>query len=193
MPRNTVTIVVKAPRRLVVAMIHALPAVLRGRAGVDTRLTDTVLVRMGLTVQRFTSQAFRQKANGGADASGLYWKPLSRYTIQKKRRTAPANAKKILREFNHLVTSLEPALRPMNATPTPPVRPLQVFRLRPGQVTIGTSRPHANQHHTGRGRPLRRLWPHPRQWPNTWWSELLNQTRMGTIAVLTTLLGGRTP
>jgi hypothetical protein len=147
--------------------------------------TRQVLVRIGLAMQGVISRAFKRKSDGGLDATGAKWKPLSPVTVAKKKRTAPQNARRILREHDLLLHSLEPAVRPENAPSFPPRRPFQVFRVGPRGIEIGTSRPFALLHHRGTRRlPRRPLWPDPRQWPASWWARVLAEARAGAMKYL---------
>lgn len=68
----------------------------------------------------------------------------------------------------------------------------QVFRVAPGEVTVGTSRAWAWAHHSGApGRlPRRPLWPEPSAWPSSWWLDLLGQAARGAADLLVYILGG---
>jgi hypothetical protein len=187
----TRTITVQASRREVVALLRSLPARASGHQHVGATSTQRLYVRIGLTVQDFLYRAFRQKSQGQADATGLRWPKLAPLTIRLKRRTAPANATKILREFDDLSRSLEPAARPADAQPLPPRRRLQVFELRTGSITLGTRRPYALAHHQGVPQlrlPQRRLWPEPSRWVRSWWERFLSQSRLGLMDLIETLL-----
>lgn len=187
----SVTITVRASKPQVLTLLRTLPAVLAGKHPVPA--TQKLMTRLGLTLQGLVSDAFITKSLGFADNSGLRWKPLAEATIRKKKRTAPANAYRILQEFNDLRDSLRPMSTPEQATQIPPSKPLQVFRQEPGRVIIGTSRPHARENHEGiLGKlPQRRLWPEPRNWPSFWWQRLLRQAQLGTIQVIVETLKGR--
>lgn len=69
---------VKMSKRKVKAAIRRLPK--------DVRSAKAVWVRIGLTALQFIKEAFLVKAQGGADAAGEKWKPLSPFTIAYKRR-----------------------------------------------------------------------------------------------------------
>lgn len=192
MPVAVQTIVVRgASRARVTGLIRSLPGILSGKSSYQAAEARTVLVRAGLTVQAFLYAAFMQKAQGMSDASGLRWPKLSPYTIRKKERTAPANARRILREFDILSKSLKPATRPAAARASVPAVPQQIFRLGRGSVTLGTTRPHAGRNHRGGpGLPQRRLWPKVEQWPSVWWNRLLIETRQSIINMLKSILRG---
>lgn len=100
----------------------------------------------------------------------------------------------ILRDTGILFNSLSPAIIVgQQAPPVPPPKPpKQVFRLRSGEVGVGTSRKWAGTHHKGvPGRiPRRPLWPDPGQWPSSWWSALLEQARYGVIDLILEMLRG---
>jgi len=185
----TITVRTRATRQQVLATVRSLPRLLAGRQHHFQPPVQAAMARVGLAAQQFIYEAFRQKSLGLSDAAGLRWKQLAPLTIRLKRRTAPANARRVLREFDDLLMSLKPPLRPQDAVPLPPLRRYQVFQVRPGRVTIGTNRPHAALHHRGvPGKlPQRRLWPKIGQWPAAWWGRLVRQLRAGAIDVLRTL------
>ena len=185
------TIVVRTSRAQVLGLLRSLGGILAGKSNSQTAAAQAVLVRMGLTVQGFLHGAFMQKAQGMADASGLRWPKLSPYTIRKKMHTAPANARRILREFDILSRSLRPGASPAAAGSRPPSVREQIFRVGRGNVVLGTTRPHAGAHHRGGPRlPQRRLWPVVMTWPSAWWSKMLVQTRQGVIHFLKSMLRG---
>jgi hypothetical protein len=61
----------------------------------------------------------------------------------------------------------------------------QVFRALPGEVTVGTNRVGASNHHRGipRRLPQRRLWPRPSQWPDKWWRDLTDEVTQGLMEI----------
>lgn len=63
--------------------------------------------------------------------------------------------------------------------------PEQVFRVEPGEVTIGTNRKWAVVHHHGiPGKlPQRRLWPILNSWPTSWWSDILGELQQGVVDI----------
>src|SRR5215469_11317904 len=144
-----ITITVHVSSERVKKLIRQLPQILSGDGAIKSPEGRRLLVRLGLVTQRVLWMAFMNKTLGNADASGLRWPKLSPLTIKKKKQTAPNNAYMILRELDWLDRSLEPALPPESAAATPPGVPLQVFRLLPGQVVLGTSRPFALLNHEG--------------------------------------------
>ncbi len=80
----------------------------------------------------------------------------------------------ILRDTNDLMGSLTPHSG----------SDLAVFNVTPGQVELGTRRPHAETHHRGVPQinlPQRRLWPEPRNFPDSWWSDILAEVRAGLV------------
>lgn len=80
----------------------------------------------------------------------------------------------ILRDTNDLMNSLTPH---SNSS-------LAVFRVTPAMVEVGTTRPHAILHHKGnpsRNLPQRKLWPNPKDWPSTWWRDILTEVQSGIV------------
>lgn len=62
-----------------------------------------------------------------------------------------------------------------------------VFRVLPGQVEVGTSRPYALAHHLGVPRknlPKRALWPAPQKWPSSWWYDILAEIQAGIVELI---------
>ena len=49
----------------------------------------------------------------------------------------------------------------------------QIYRTRPGEITVGTNVPYANAHHEGIGVPKRQLWPDADKIPDSWWVQIL--------------------
>ncbi len=89
----------------------------------------------------------------------------------------------ILRSTDVLLNSLSPGSRSR----------LQVFRIGQGWVEVGTNRKWAGVHHRGNRRvPQRRLWPDPKNWPDSWWSNILTQTREGMVDIVLWMLRRRT-
>ncbi len=66
----------------------------------------------------------------------------------------------------------------------------QIFRVQPGAVIVGTNRKGAAAHHHGiPGRlPQRRLWPPPSAWPQSWWSDVLDQAKQGILDIAAQLV-----
>lgn len=97
----------------------------------------------------------------------------------------------ILRDTGLLLNSLSPGFS--TDYQEPPHAVDQVFRLGPGEVTVGTSRKWAAAHHNGiPGKlPQRRLWAEPKDWPPTWWRDILGEAREGILEVAQTLLERR--
>lgn len=185
----TRTIAVRASKAEVLRVLRGLGGVVSGAPFTRGAESQRFKARIGLTVQDFLYHAFRQKSDGAADATGLRWPPLAPLTIRLKRRTAPANATKVLREFDDLERSLKPALRPEDAQANVPQVPWQVFRIEPRSIVLGTSRKWAEVHHRGSGRiPERRLWPKPSTWVTTWWSSILHQAQRGLMDLIASLL-----
>lgn len=81
----------------------------------------------------------------------------------------------ILRSTGLLLASLTPGVTVLE----------QVFRIKPGEVIVGTNRRGAAAHHRGiPGRlPQRRLWPEPSRWPPSWWRDILEQAVAGLIEI----------
>lgn len=89
----------------------------------------------------------------------------------------------ILRDTGLLLNSLTPGVQSAN----------QIFRTGAGEILIGTNRKWAAVHHHGvPGQiPQRRLWPSPRNWPQSWWTGLIEQARMGILDLVSDLLKRR--
>ncbi len=188
------TITVKGTKQDVLQFLRGLPALLSGRQQSFPPAIRAAMVAVGLSGFGIVSAAFQVKANGMTDATGLRWQRLSPYTIKKKKQSAPANAYQILREFDYLRDSLSPLVKPGNATSAIPHRTYQVFRVRPGQVIIGTDRPHAAEHHKGNPAarlPQRRLWPPVISWAPRWMETLVVDLRGGVIRAIISLLRGQ--
>jgi hypothetical protein len=187
MPSSYQTVVFRGTVPELYAVLNSLPAVARHAApALRLRAATALLGRI--------KTAFVVKARGGTDAAGDRWKPLSPYTIARRRRGRgkdfQASDVEILRDTGELLTSLTPKVV---VGDTPPVVPKQVFRLEHASVIIGTNREWALDQHEGRPHrvpplPQRRLWPAPNRWPSSWWKELAEQGRDGLLAVLLFLL-----
>ena len=83
----------------------------------------------------------------------------------------------ILRDTFDLINSLTP-----NSGSS-----LAVFRVTPATVEMGTTRVGALSHHKGdpsRNLPQRKLWPDVRQWPDTWWRDILKEIQDGIVRVV---------
>lgn len=86
---------------------------------------------------------------------------------------------KILTSTGVLLNSLSPGTTDQH----------QIFRIGPGEVIVGTNRPHCSAHHEGKGHnPQRRLWPEPIKWPSTWWLDIAEQGRGGLIDIAIQLI-----
>jgi hypothetical protein len=79
------TITVRLSRRRVLTIIRKAIDAVTGQ-GPQSAPVRALQVRVGLTVLNKIREAFIQKAQGGADDSGLTWPPLSPFTIAYKRR-----------------------------------------------------------------------------------------------------------
>ena len=90
----------------------------------------------------------------------------------------------ILRDTGLLLNSLSPGTTVAQ----------QVFRVRPGEVIVGTNRKGAKGHHEGiPGRlPQRRLWPEPSRWPSNWWGDIQEQSQAGLLDIAVFLITGGT-
>lgn len=80
----------------------------------------------------------------------------------------------ILRDTGELLESLTPHSGSSRS----------VFRILPGEVELGTKRPHALSHHLGdpsRNLPQRRLWTDPEKWPDSWWYDILLELQSGVV------------
>ena len=160
------------------------PRLIRGRTGAGHAVQD-LQIRAGLAALDEIQRAFRVKMRGGTDAAGLRWKPLSPVTVKRKKSST------ILVEFRDLITSLNPGALPLpDAVPILPRRRYQIFRLGRSEVIIGTSRPHAIDHHKGKPPklPQRRLWADPKAWPQPWWRKIGGQVRDGVVNIIRNLL-----
>ena len=88
-------------------------------------------------------------------------------------------AVEILRDRGLLLNSLSPGISSTES----------VFRVGPGEVIVGTNRKWAGCHHRGtRTIPQRRLWPAPSRWPNSWWSDIMDQARQGILDIAAFLI-----
>lgn len=99
----------------------------------------------------------------------------------------------ILQDKGLLLNSLSPGVEvaePPPPVPPPPVED-QIFRLKKGEIIVGTNRKWAGVHHKGGGHvPQRRLWPEPGRWPADWWNQIQEQGRYGLIDIIVAQLGG---
>lgn len=88
----------------------------------------------------------------------------------------------ILRDTGLLLNSLSPGVRSAES----------VFRVGKGEVIVGTNRKGATGHHEGiPGRlPQRRLWPAPKNWPESWWRDILEQLKSGVLDLVVSILKG---
>lgn len=87
----------------------------------------------------------------------------------------------ILRDTGLLLNSLSPGVQSGN----------QVFRVKGGEVVVGTNRKGAAAHHNGTARiPQRRLWPSVNSWPTAWWNDLLEQLKAGLVVITAQLVKG---
>lgn len=81
----------------------------------------------------------------------------------------------ILRDSEELLRSLQPTTSSVH----------QVFRVGPGEATIGTNRKGALANHQGgKYLPQRRLWPPPEKWTSAWWQDILRSARLGVIQLI---------
>lgn len=56
-----------------------------------------------------------------------------------------------------------------------------------GEIIISSDHPAAAAHHHGarnKGIPQRRLWPDPRNWPSSWWQDILDVIREGAVDMI---------
>jgi hypothetical protein len=178
------TITVRATRRQVKAMLRTIVSELTGGEAATSPGASTVLVRLGLAVQRVVHRQFALKSFGGTDESGIRWWPLARFTLKQRRRRGNLNTD-ILHDSGELETSIAPAIFPEQAGPTPPTVPMQVFTVAPGEVKVGTIREGAADHHHGTPElPQRRLWPQPSQWSERMDEEVMTEVRSGMVALI---------
>ncbi len=145
--------------------------------------------RKYLAVYKGDEPKLTDEADGKSHAAAMAWflmKQKGVQTLLDKYGNVPVQ---ILRDTGLLLNSLSPGVEdPATATAIPRI-PEQVFRVGRRDVIVGTSRKGAKAHHTGQGRPKRPLWPEPRDWPASWWDELLEQAKLGVVDVLLYLLG----
>jgi hypothetical protein len=177
---NETVIYVRAARDEVVKAIQHIPQ----EALSGSSVADAMMTRCGMTALGRIKRAFVTKARGGTDEAGEKWKPLSPVTIARRRhRTSPPPhmGTEILRDTGLLLNSLSPGIEPA----------LNVFRVLPGVVIVGTNRKWAWTHHRGlpkRRIPQRRLWPSVDRWPSSWWLDILEQARQGLIDIAIQLI-----
>lgn len=88
----------------------------------------------------------------------------------------------ILRDTGLLLNSLSPGVASAE----------RIFRVGPGEVTIGTNRKGAADHHSGiPGRlPQRRLWPEVSRWPSSWWADVQDQVKQGALDLAIEIIRG---
>ncbi len=121
------------------------------------------MTRCGFAILGNIKRAFIVKARGGIDEAGDKW---------KRSRRAARDHGETLRDTGLLLNSLSPGV----------VSSEQIFRVGRGEVIIGTNRKGAMAHHMGtKHLPQRRLWPDPKDWPNAWWDDIMDQARQGLL------------
>ena len=88
----------------------------------------------------------------------------------------------ILRDTGLLLNSLSPGVSSANS----------IFRVSAGEVIVGTNRKGAAAHHRGvPGKlPQRRLWPDPKNWPPTWYADIMGEIKQGLLDIVTDLVKG---
>ena len=176
------TIYVRASRAAIRQAIAAIPQTARS----GDAIANEMMTRCGMATLRRIKLAFVTKARGGTDEAGESWVPLSPYTLRRRRyrkKPPPSNSVEILRDTGLLLNTLSPGVE----------TGLNVFRVLPGEVIVGTNRKWAGIHHRGsrNGRiPQRRLWPEPSKWPSNWWLDILETARQGLIDITIQLMGG---
>jgi hypothetical protein len=158
------TVRVRATRAEVKRALHALPAILAGKAADPTGAARTLSLRLGMTALSFVKQAFAEKAAGGADASGLRWEPLKPATVRGRRQGRATGTVQIGRDTGVLMNSLSPGA------------PDNVLDAKPGLASVGTSCPYAEYFHADRP-----LWPEPENWPKAWLDALARQLAEGAL------------
>lgn len=158
------TVRVKASRAEVKRLLRALPAVLSGKTPDSTGVARSISLRLGMTALSLVKQAFVEKAAGGADASGLRWKPLAPSTIRGRRQGSATGTPQIGRDTGILLNSLSPGA------------PDNVLDARAGLVSVGTSVPYAVHFHAERP-----LWPDASKWPQPWLTLLASQLAQGAL------------
>lgn len=80
------TVYVKAKRAEILKLIQAIPTACRGNVSEANAAARALMVRVGMVALGRISTAFIQKSNGGADDTGLQWKPLKPETVAYSRR-----------------------------------------------------------------------------------------------------------
>lgn len=158
------TVRVKATRREVKRLLRQLPAVLSGKGGDPTGIARSLSLRLGMVALSLVKQAFVEKATGGADESGLRWKPLAPSTIRGRRQGKGAGEPQIGRDTGILLNSLSPGA------------PSNVLDARAGLASVGTAVPYAEYFHAERP-----LWPDPDKWPKAWLDQLASQLAQGAL------------
>lgn len=128
------------------------------------------LYRQGLAIARSRGQVGSQSKGSAAKRAWAIIKGEGAVTLVDKYGHRQVE---ILRDSGLLLNSLSPGYGGAE----------QVFRVAPGEVTVGTNRKGARGHHEGiPGRlPQRRLWPEPSRWPSGWWADITEQVRQGIL------------
>lgn len=117
----------------------------------------------------FYRRALSQLHDKGA-AARVAWVKLKRVGGVGHYDKYGASGIPILRDTEALYESLVPGAE------------YNIFRVGPGILDLGTTRPGAAAHHSGgKNLPQRRLWPPPDQWTSAWWQEILLDARAGLV------------
>lgn len=169
-------IYIRATRSDIRRAIAKIPQAAMGAHGAKAA-ADALMTRCGLVALGRIKRAFITKSRGGTDEAGERWEPLAPSTIARRRHGKRKSANvEILRDTGLLLNSMSPGITIAE----------QVFRIGRGEVIVGTNRKWAGVHHNGsrNGRiPQRRLWPEPRNWPESWWADISEQARAGLIDI----------
>lgn len=160
MPRG---VSVRTTEEDLLAFVRSLPARLTGRTTDPTGISRRVLRACALKTLELLQKAYRDRARGVADESGLKWVPLKKETVERKKRLGQNRG--ILIATEQLVRSFAPDKMGVY---------LRIIREKAGSADVGTDVPYAVFHHRGtRTLPKRPLWPDPADWPARWWREIL--------------------
>ena len=165
-----------------------LPTHLSGRRRSKNPRVDAAVQRilraMAAKVFELFQRAYRTRSEGGTDEAGLRWKPLAPSTVAARRRNASGRRALILRDTDTLYRSFTPIAAPGRAGGAP-MAPFRVVRFKPGSIEIDSDCPYAAFHHLGtRKMPARPLWPEAKNWPSSWWLEILRAMTDELAAVI---------
>lgn len=145
-----------------------------GRASHPSQALTTAQQDRWWQVYRQQLARFRGDKSSAAKAAWTVLRAEGAHTLLDKYGTEKVD---ILRDTNDLMNSLTPHSG----------SDMAVLRVTPGQVEVGTSRPHSLSHHEGVPQvnlPQRRLWPEPRNFPDTWVADMLAEVRAGVVEMV---------